>query len=349
MQGFTQKAPQKRVQEPPKSITDTLEQIQQFNFNNLSRRDDLGELLCFDAGLIDAQRLVYLYQRFPTTVLEDLPANVLNQIQKTAQDDLQTFQKILDFKPVGMPNPTRVRDSLLRELTEAYARSFNTLHPYISYAAAKSTDFTQLEREALATIHTILEEGKKSREENEKIREETKNVLTEVRRAAEEQGVSQQAEYFKENAERCETGARNWLRATGFFAICLAIYASASLFIHKIPILVPRNNFETAQLAVSKILVFTVLSYMVYLSARNYMAHRHNATINRHRQTALQTFRVLVEAAPTQNEKDVVLTHASACIFAPQQTGYARDVSLRSSGPTSFLGLILKSLGHSSE
>jgi len=83
--------------------------------------------------------------------------------------------------------------------------------------------------------------------------------------------------------------------------------------------------YETVQLAVSKILVFVVLSYMLYLCAKNFLSHKHNAIVNKHRQNALLTYKALVEAAGNTPNREVVLNHAAACIFGPQSTGYSGD------------------------
>ena len=64
----------------------------------------------------------------------------------------------------------------------------------------------------------------------------------------------------------------------------LGAYAVLSLGIHKIPLIAPGNTYETVQMAISKILIFAVISFVLYLSARNFMSHKHNAAVNRHRQ-----------------------------------------------------------------
>ena len=64
---------------------------------------------------------------------------------------------------------------------------------------------------------------------------------------------------------------------------------------------------------------------MLILSAKNFLSHQHNAIVNKHRQNALMTFNALVTAGISKESKDIVLMHAAACIFAPQETGYAKS------------------------
>ena len=54
---------------------------------------------------------------------------------------------------------------------------------------------------------------------------------------------------------------------------------------------------QTYVLIADKILFFAILSYMLSLSARNFMSHKHNAVVNRHRHKALKTFKALADAA----------------------------------------------------
>ena len=55
---------------------------------------------------------------------------------------------------------------------------------------------------------------------------------------------------------------------------------------------------DAIQLAVAKVFVFAAVSYAVYLCARNFLAHKHNAIVNRHRQNALLTYTTLRRGGP---------------------------------------------------
>ncbi len=81
------------------------------------------------------------------------------------------------------------------------------------------------------------------------------------------------------------------------------------------------------QIVASKVLIFAVLGYMLLLSARNFLSHKHNSVTNKHRQNSLATFKALVDAGGTQEARDVVLKYAAASVFTPQETGYANTTS----------------------
>lgn len=109
----------------------------------------------------------------------------------------------------------------------------------------------------------------------------------------------------------------------------LGTYAIASLFLHEIPGLQTTDAYRTAQIAVSKVLIFGVIAYMLLLCARNFLSHKHNEVVNRHRQNALATFTALAEATSDAASSDIVLSHAAACIFSPQDSGYIKTDTVR--------------------
>lgn len=82
----------------------------------------------------------------------------------------------------------------------------------------------------------------------------------------------------------------------------------------KLDLLKPQDIHESVQLLAAKLVSFTTAGYLLVLCARNCLAHTHNAIVNRHRQNALLTFQALVDAAKGEDKKDIVLTHAAACM-----------------------------------
>jgi len=317
-----------------------ISRMQTFDVQSLRRESDLGRLHFGDA-VEPATRLIELYGQLPVTVLESLPTNTVEQIRSQADADFNRFSEILSFDPARVSNPGNVRDSYVRNLgAGSYNQAFQVLSPWISFAVRKSTDFTRLENEARALIQAVRDESAVLKKEMEKMRKDSESTLETIRKTAAEQGVSQQAAYFKQAADNHEIEATFWLKATVAAAAVFAVFAGASFFIHKIPPLIPTTTYETVQITVSKVLLFAVLSFFVYLTSRNYLSHKHNAIVNKHRQDALATFRALVDAAKDEKNHDIVLNHAAACIFGPQSTGYSRDGDQRAPSAKSVIELL---------
>lgn len=307
----------------------SLERIQGFDVESLPREKELGSGLNFSGVIMPARRLVSLYQRLSLAVLDDLPQQQLNTLRQQADADYNKIKQILDFSP-EQSNPKNVRDSLIQQIENSYQAAFNTLQIFIAYSVGRSTDFQSLERDALAAIQGVNDEGEKLRKGLEANQAEAQQILEDVRKVAAEQGVSQQAIYFKTAADEHEAEAEVWRVNTRTMALFIVLYALASLFLHKL--MPPSSIYDNIQLAVSKVLIFAVLSYMLLLSARNFLGNKHNAIVNRHRQNALMTFTAIADAAQDPDKKDIVLTHASACIFSPQPTGFSKTAE--GSAPT---------------
>lgn len=300
----------------------SLERMQMFDVTILPRVDVLGTALNFADAVDPATRLIDLYRQLPIEVLEQLPNNFLRTIQAQADNDFNLLEAILKFEP-GMPKSER--DTRITHISQAYDPTFQQLHPLISYAVRKSTDFSKLEREARSLIQSVTDRASELQHELEKRKKDADAILQAVRKVAEEQGVSQQAIYFKNEADSHDKESVIWLKRTVRLTIGLTLYAVATLLLHKIPFLIPGNLYETLQLAASKILIFVTISYFLILSAKNYVAHRHNSVVNRHRQNALATYTALVKAGGEEASRDVVLAKAADCIFSPQSTGFARS------------------------
>ena len=301
----------------------SVQRMQEFNPEALPRQDELGQGLSFSAAVVPANKLIGLYKQLSLSALDDMPDQLLKQIHDRANADFNLFQQIMDFD-LNRDNPAAVRDSYVQAIIKTYPATFTTLHPLISYGVSKSVDFQRMETEARAKIQSITDHANDITKQLEKNREQANAVLKDVRRAAAEQGVSQQAIYFKDEAKDHNDAANSWRTATIWMAIALGLYSVFTLFLHKIPFFVPADSFQSFQLVASKVLIFAVLSYMLFLTAKNFLSHKHNAIVNKHRQNALMTFEALVEASGTDDGKEVILTHASACIFAPQDTGYVK-------------------------
>ena len=309
-------------QEVSKSLT----RMQQFKPATLAREQDLGSELNFTDAIPAAERLVGLYRQVSLPVLDDLPQQQLDALHKCANADFNRFEQIMKFT-AKQGDPHSQRNTLVQQLDGAYQDTFNKLYPIISYSTSKSADFKCLESEARSMIQAVEDKATELTGKLESHNKRATEILDDVRKVAEQQGVSQQAIYFRDTAQEHETQATVWQGKIITFAWILGGYAVLTVFLHKIPGIKPDDAYQTVQLAISKVLIFGVLSYLLYLATKNYLAHKHNAVVNKHRQNALMTYEAIVNAAKGTANTEVILTHASSCMFAPQQTGYSGGAS----------------------
>ncbi len=305
---------------------ESLERMQQFDCESLSRDKDLGQHFNFLEAVEPSKKLVRLYGQISSTVLDDFPEPIVTQIKQQADADFNRFQQILDFDP-KQQNAAQTRDNIINQIASAYDAAFQKLYPFISYGVSKSVDFQRLETEARSTIQAINDQAEKLTQQLEENQAQAEQVLADIRKVAAEQGVSQQAIYFKEESEKHEELADTWRVRTIWLSVALGSFAFLSIFLHKVPWLKPEDAFQNVQLITSKVLVFAVIAYMLFLSARNFLSHKHNSIVNKHRQNALMTYSALADAASSEEAKDIVLNHAASCIFSPQETGYIKNES----------------------
>lgn len=319
----------------------SLSRMQDFDVETLPRADDLGSRLNFNETVEPARQLIDLYKRLSVTALQDFPDNVLNIVRDSANNHFNIFSQILDFDP-SQKDPNSLRTNLIRQVVESYHPAFQSLHPYISYSLHRSADFQRLDSEARATLQAIEDKSNKLAESIAQHEKDAKVALDEIRRVAAEEGVTKQASHFFAEFQHHVAEADRWQRYAVNLAIGLGFFAVISLFLHKIPFLKPESTYDAVQLSISKILIFSVMAYMLFLSARNFLSHKHNAIVNKHRQNALMTHSALVEASGVEGVRDAVLLQAASCIFSPQPTGYTSGGENESSGQKSFVEILSK-------
>lgn len=316
----------------------SLLRMQNFDTSTLPRVDDLGAHINFKDAVEPATKLIGLYQQLSIDVVESLPIPRLNTIKGNADGNFNQLDNILKFEP-GTPKSTR--DSLIQQLYDAYDPAFEALAETISYSVRRSTDFEKLGRDARGVIQAVKDDAEGIRKELVEFKGEAQATLVEIKKVAAEQGVSQQAIHFKTEGDGHSTAAEKWLTATVVMTVVLGVYAILTLFLHHFAWLKPTSTYDSVQLTVSKALIFATIFFMLVLCARNYLAHRHNAVVNKHRQNALATYTAIVKAANVPTNSDIVLNKAADCIFTPQSTGYSKggpdsgSMSLLTVGPNS--------------
>lgn len=303
---------------------ESLERMQRFDPESLARESDLGARFSLSGAVEPAKRLIRLYKQLGVTALDDFPEEILDQVKRQSNADFNRFKQLLDFAPDQQQNPAQTKDQLVSQIESSYHEAFKVLYMPIAYGASKSIDFQRMENDARASLQSVTDQAGEITDQLNKHQEQAELILRDVRKVAAEQGVSQQSIYFKDEAAEHKTLAGTWQGYTTKLAIGVGIYAVATLFLHKIPFFHPTNSYESVQLIASKILIFFVLTYMLLLAAKNFLNHKHNEIVNKHRQNALMTFKALVDAAKSEETRDIVLTHAASCIFSPQDTGYTK-------------------------
>lgn len=308
----------------------SLGRIQSFDAESLIRREELGASFEFSAAVQPAKSLISLFQKLPISMLDQFPDQQLSSIVQAADAVYNILNNISNFDP-SAADAISTRQSLVESLKNQYQTAFNQIHPLIAYSVARTTDFGAIADQGRAAVQSIEDKVSGLIADISAKGDEAERVLNEVQKTAAERGVSQEAFHFSKAADEHAELAQKWEQTTKNWALVLGGYAFVSVFFHRIPWISPETHIEATQYIVSKVLIFGVIAYMLGLSAKNYLSHKHNEIVNRHRQNALMTYRSLADASSKDGSRDIILQQAAAAIYQLHDTGYVKSQGASSS------------------
>jgi hypothetical protein len=328
------------------ALEKNLEVLSGITPESLVRKEELGVSLSFEEGLPSFRRTLKLFNDLKNANKDGVPYNTLNELNNLAVNCIEEFKKVKEFSMDKYPqNPVNSRDSLITTVRDRYDEYYKKLTPHIAYSIRKGTDFEALESQARETLTELIKTKNEIIKEQEKAKNDSSSILESMRKAAAEAGVSQHAIYFKEEADQHNTSADKWLKATYISAGVTIVFALVSIIFYFSQIkdlTIP----QTIQLAITKILVFSVLYYATVWCGKNYRSHLHNYITNKHRQNSLSTFQAFVKASDDPQTKNAVLLRATEAIFIGGQSGFVSNEQ-ESSGTPQILEIIKSGVNNS--
>ncbi len=324
-----------------KEVIEDLERVQAFEPESLIQKERLGAELSFDMAVKPAERLVTLFKKLPREAVEEFPDQQILEIQGSSKSAFHLFDQILNFNHKEADAEGR-QQNLIHQLDAAYQQHFSEIFAFISFAVARTVDFPSLAAKGRAAVQDVKDQSASLLKSLDEQKDEASKILSEVRKVAAEQGVSQQATYFKDQADAHMEEAKSWRSKTFWMALALGLYGVFAMFSHLIPGLSSDSLGVAIQIIAGKVLVFFVLSYMLSFFAKNYLSSRHNEVVNRHRQNALMTYKALVDAGGTSEARDTVLNHAAGSIYNLHNSGFSKPSTQSGSSSSTVLSMIPK-------
>lgn len=314
------------------TLNKNLEALLNLSIDSLIRKEELGVSLNFEEGKPYFERVLKLFKDIKDTNLDGISYEALNQINNQVVIAIGDFKNIREFSIDKYPNNTKAtRDQFIGTVRDRYDEFYKILTPHIAYGIRKGTDFGALEKQARETVEKMIELTGKLVEKQKETEKETKEILESMRKAAAEAGVSQNAIYFSSEAKENKDAADNWLKITKYLAISTIVYAllaTIAFFIWG-----ANLGFEQSiQLAVAKVLIFSVFYYATIWCGKNYRSYMHNYVINKHRQNGLSTFQAFAKATDDDTIKDAVLLRSTESIFGSSNSGFIANDSDQSGG-----------------
>ena len=310
-------------EERRKNLHGQIRQLLDFRSVDLERREELGAQFNFTNELPLFHRTLDLFAKLGTMNLSAVPDPHVDNLSTIVGQTHNKFQQVFAFSPKSIQgSPETVRQHLLTEMRVQYEQAYNAISPVVAFCSSLDTPVNQLYEEAKIQFADLGSMLASSRTYVSETKEEVERLIGSIRATALEAGVSGRATYFAEEAERHRKLAKGWLWATILIGAATVAGATYSLVVY----LIATESLETAkvvQVGVAKLILFSLLYFILVWSSRNHKAHQHNQVVNRHRQNALATFDAFVNYPKNDPAtKNAVLLRATETVFSPAQTGY---------------------------
>lgn len=305
-----------------KKIQENLNLLEQLSEKDLVRQQELGDQLSFQIGKPEFEKIFDLFMPLKDADLSSVSLQILSEFNSQLESAVSKLGGVLKFN-AKHTNPAQLRDSLINEIKNAHHSCFQSVIPIYAYINFQNHSKEDPSKQVSTLMGGLLQEKRNLENSGREMLNEIQNILERSRQAVGELGVAQFSKIFQEESKRHAVVARRWLIASICVMVVLVCIGSIFLFFSKYT---DSNTPYLIHLAVTKLLVITVLFYALNLCSKNYKSHTHNSILNKHRQNALNTFETFVKSSEGDSQtKNAVLLEATRTIFSNQQTGYLNN------------------------
>ena len=306
-------------------VTRKLSYIIDFDPDSIGRRSALGDAN-FEESIPKARQIKDLFERISVRSLNSLSDSMLTTISNNASAFTDLIGRFHSYNPTtSSPND---RSQLIQEILQRTEEFQNNLSATVSFSISSSINIDDIRKSIEELVSSYQSSFEIRSQEIDSMSQKSKDILERVQSAAADQGISRESKHFSDLSEEYNRESEKWFSRSiklGIFAIFLA---TVSLFSHRIPWFAANNVSEAIQIISGKVIMISIIGYALITCVRNFIANRHNAVVNRHKQNALMTYRSFLDASPSPEMVSIVLNHASSSIFSPQDTGFVKGEEL---------------------
>jgi hypothetical protein len=319
---------------------------------NVLREIDMDAIARVDLGPLHFKDLVPILRRSCDTLLRGasvdlfaVPPEFLRELNERLNAALRRIDEIRKFNP-STQGP-REREVILRNWIDEYRGDYDAAAKCLAAAPITVPDFSAQEKLVADRLTALADIEKRFEDIQLNAKTEITAVLKAAREAAAGTGIAEHAKHFETEAREHRNAARWWLLASAFMAaatlvigLCLA-NSYAHLLHAGNAAASPVKSIATTgqpgaamqeigaglsiQLALARLIIFSILYVATLWCGRNYKAHKHNQITNRHRQLALRTFEAFNNSTADVGTKNAVLLQTTAAIFGAPSTGFSAD------------------------
>jgi len=334
--------------EQEKAIRDTLKtalaSLVNVDQKKLAREAELGTTLSFAEAAPSFERIINLFKHLEPISWDGISYTAIQGVLSAANDALGLFKSIQDFNP-QQGNPSAARTGLINLAREQYEAHYARLSPVLAYATRKETNFNEFEQKARIALDSVNKLAAEIAQKGKTLENSAEGILNKLQETAGKLGAGQHSISFKLQSDEHKFVARVWLSIT-ISSVVAGIYAVWYLFLGPMKVDVATlTPGQAIYFVASRLMLFSIISFIIYWAAKNHGAHQHNYVINKHRQNALATFQTFIEAAGSeQSVKNAVLLQAGQAIYGQQSTGYSEGVSAPAT-PINFIEVVKNAVG----
>jgi len=280
------------------------------DLNFLQAKEEAEELVRFAKDLLQYSEIVRL-----------IPSNLSQLIDSRVNDLLVVFNEMQSFSVRQESQPIQFIDSHVARIVVIYQELF----PMMAYVEAKKLAKT-IEKDGLV----------ETRGETTRVLEEVREQAKEAREATEaikglagEGSISHYRGIFSKQSNDNRTAAKWWLVAGSIAMIASIVLLAYVSFSIADAVRASQPSQNIIALVISKLFLLAVVIFALQVMMRNYFANMHQATLNRHRENALEVFGAMVKAGFSDETKDAVLAFLAKAIFDSGDTGFlpGKDMS----------------------
>lgn len=189
-----------------------------------------------------------------------------------------------------------------------------------------------VKQKVLPAIDSARDTAQKRLKEIDDIKEKATDLHVEMQRQSTETVSEKYANIFgqealihsnKDSAKGKNGEAQTWLRAAGWGIVVFII------FIYFIDYIMPIDKGETNSTVIvieylRRLLLVSFLIYIITFMFRQYSIHKHLATVNKHRENTLNSFKLFIQSIDSSDAdvKNTIVKEIAKAIYESGETGY---------------------------
>lgn len=326
---------------------------------SLAVRKGARSTISFEEAIPYLERCQAILRRLDAVPIGEMSGALAQSLVELARTFNEICSKIQSFDP-AKANAVAESSTLIAEAMNYENRLQTEAHPAYAYVAFQRThhppDAGPVEKLAKsfesridAQIKAATEAtaaAKKLVEDLQAMRADAAVALGSIRERAGLAGVAENAEFFHIESSRHSQSAYRWL-----LVICGLVLVFAYLLYDLSTFtatqtqgkegaagLVERDPSVAVVLSrsLNRLVVLSVISLVFLWVGRNYRSHKHNETLNTHRQNALATFKTFYQSSPDPSVRDAILLQAAHAAFSQRPTGFDGPEKEQVSVPQAF-------------